>query len=441
MINFIIIFKNMKKNILWSIAICAIALFTASCGSTEVDELQSITLLPEVVKLTPGTTQRLTVQANPTSVKIDTKNIVWKSSNDSVAQVSSVGNITANNYGTANITATYSDGKNSFEATCQVNVVTYLETLEFTQCFPWFFTIPDSTDIREIKTSQKTYKCYRVMVDFLLFSDGLYMNNDLNYDGSEIGAVIEFTAPAYYGDTALNGEGNAAYFWADDWFVTTQSPWSADLQKVLGGDFHIGEPGKITDEAAYIGQANKFLEFINRPETEDLDTTAYRLFWEETEKYVTGSKMNIIYYNCDESGNNCGYRYYGSNRYVPNAFVNRAQVQIKSGERGASQYMGLIAYFYGEFTEIQGTYGWDITKDEATNKYVLASNELQTETFTLTNGTPKTSASTDDEDGVIGLQMVKESEMPIISQNPVLKEKFDKFMQEMDARNMIIKLN
>ena len=79
----------------------------------------SISISPSSVTLDEGDTYYLSVNFNPSNTS--NKSVTWSSNNTSVASVNSSGRITANNAGSATITATTTDGSNR-TATCRVTV-------------------------------------------------------------------------------------------------------------------------------------------------------------------------------------------------------------------------------------------------------------------------------------------------------------------------------
>ena len=94
---------------------------TATCQVTVVETpATGISLNKTTASLKATETVTLTATIKPSTAT--NKNVTWKSSNTSVATVSSTGVVTAKAVGTATITATTADGSNK-TATCQVTVV------------------------------------------------------------------------------------------------------------------------------------------------------------------------------------------------------------------------------------------------------------------------------------------------------------------------------
>ena len=94
---------------------------TATCQVTVVETpATGISLNKTTASLKATETVTLTATIKPSTAT--NKNVTWKSSNTSVATVSSTGVVTAKAVGTATITATTADGSN-LSATCKVTVV------------------------------------------------------------------------------------------------------------------------------------------------------------------------------------------------------------------------------------------------------------------------------------------------------------------------------
>lgn len=93
--------------------------FTASCIVTVNVPVTGVSLNKKSLELTAGKYETLTATVTPADA--DDKSVTWKSSNTSVATVSSSGKVTAVDGGKATITVTTVDG--SFTDTCEVTVI------------------------------------------------------------------------------------------------------------------------------------------------------------------------------------------------------------------------------------------------------------------------------------------------------------------------------
>ena len=92
---------------------------SASCAITVNQLATGISLNKTSATINNGETLQLTATVTPSNT--NNKNVTWKSSNTSVATVSSSGLVTAKGGGTATITASTADGSN-LRATCEVTV-------------------------------------------------------------------------------------------------------------------------------------------------------------------------------------------------------------------------------------------------------------------------------------------------------------------------------
>ncbi|MBQ9704758.1 MAG: Ig-like domain-containing protein [Paludibacteraceae bacterium] len=363
----------MKKNLVISAIALGIAALFAACnpGQSTSGALQGISINPESVELTTeNPTIRLTVVANPTTAKIDTKKVVWKSSDDSIATVNELGVVTAVDYGKANITASYTEGNETFEAVCPVTVLSYIESLKFTQCCFLNFEV-DSNDIRTIKSgSGQEYKCYRLNCHFRAFSEGFYYDETGHLSGSDVGSMITFDAPTYYGDSTLNGvdaSGNpiAAFFVLGAWQV---GPYNTKYEPT---DYHYdimtGAPGTIKT-AEYAKTLVGWTQKINNGEQiEEADI-------DELDKYIDGAGLHIWYYSsADES-----YRLAQGLSIVPDALVDGAVFYMGTSTKGTSTYMNKLDYSYAKYTPIEGNvWGLDATYDaNATPKFTVNSENI-----------------------------------------------------------------
>ena len=99
-----------------------------TCTVTVTTPVSSISLSQTSLNLIKGGTSTLTVTYNPTDA--DNRSVTWKSSNTSVATVSTSGKVTAITSGTATITATSANGKT---ATCTVTVTNPISGISLSQ--------------------------------------------------------------------------------------------------------------------------------------------------------------------------------------------------------------------------------------------------------------------------------------------------------------------
>lgn len=91
--------------------------FTDNTSQQSVIDVENVSLNKDSLILEEGATEQLKAAVTPADATY--RNIIWTSSNDSVATVDNSGNVTAKSVGTAVITATTKDGKS---AACTVTV-------------------------------------------------------------------------------------------------------------------------------------------------------------------------------------------------------------------------------------------------------------------------------------------------------------------------------
>ncbi|MCM1543810.1 MAG: Ig-like domain-containing protein [Ruminococcus sp.] len=103
--------------------------FKATCSVNSRRPLKGISFAKTSVTAEVGKTTKLSVTFNPKDAT--NKTLTWKSSNTSIAKVSSNGTVTGVKKGTAKITATSADG--SFKATCTVKVVKKVTSVKLNQ--------------------------------------------------------------------------------------------------------------------------------------------------------------------------------------------------------------------------------------------------------------------------------------------------------------------
>lgn len=107
-----------KLNLLYAVLISGIMVFS-SCKTTEEDtSVRSIALNKTEISLLPGAEEKLNYEIFPNNAV--NKSVTWKSSDSTVAKVSSTGLVTAVKPGNAVITVTTVE--NNFTATCAVSV-------------------------------------------------------------------------------------------------------------------------------------------------------------------------------------------------------------------------------------------------------------------------------------------------------------------------------
>ncbi len=181
----------MKKVLFFVFA--AIALVACGGEKNPTGKVESIAIAPTSLELTLGESKRLSLKVTPADAEKPT--VVWASSDESIATVSSKGTVTTFNYGNATITATANvDGK-ELKAECALSVVNELDALKFDRVALWtldqdnpytidywgakydennnIVTDPETGDtLRELRTDSV------YLASFMMLSDQLYLDGD-----------------------------------------------------------------------------------------------------------------------------------------------------------------------------------------------------------------------------------------------------------------------
>ena len=131
------------------------------------------------MSLAVGNTETLVATVTPSNAT--NKNVTWSSSNTSVATVDQNGKVTAKTVGTANITATTTDGTN-LTATCQVTVISLPSIVENT------ITIGNGT------VQDETVPIYNWQMGSYVGSECLYVKDQL----ADLKAGDKITSIAFY---------------------------------------------------------------------------------------------------------------------------------------------------------------------------------------------------------------------------------------------------
>ncbi len=158
-------------------------------------ELQSISLNANAAQMTVNDTMQLTVSYQPSNTTTD-KTVTWTTSDNSVAEVSDTGLVTAKGAGTASVTATVAG---RFTAVCEVTVGSGGQV------------VPSDAVTHNFTTDEKTSSFYTFSGDNLSTKysttyNGMSMNKSLKLNSN---GKVEFTAPAAGMLTLVFAPGNA----------------------------------------------------------------------------------------------------------------------------------------------------------------------------------------------------------------------------------------
>ncbi len=311
----------MKKSIIFSlIAMTFVAFTITGCDPQDkpgevTNTITNLTVKPAQLVLTPGESTRLAAMTEPAGANVAIK---WTSSNPDVASVSNNGTVTAEAIGQAKITAKAGD----FTATCEVTVKSVYETLNFTGAFVlnWDTTYSDKLDTLSAP-GWGPYVCKQALCHVELFTEGFYVNDELDLAGADKGAILSFDAPFDWAPAWCNG-GQPAYFILGKWYILSEYADSAYSN--VGYEASINQPafaGAISDymTAAYI----------------DKDQTRARQAIELAATQISGATLTTYEYHTKEEGySDDGY--YGS--AIPELFFGKGWVDINNNY-SASGYM------------------------------------------------------------------------------------------------------
>ncbi len=322
----------MKKIMNLKTMLGALVLLFAFTGCHKDPELQSITLKPTAITLSPNESVRLAVIIEPAELdgKIEVK---WTSSDESVATVSDNGTIKAIASGKANITATATTKSGDFKGVCEVTVKDYLETLNFTGAFVYDYDTLYSNKLDTLRSESwgdQFFVAKKVLCDVLVFSEGFYLSDEFEFAGADKGAILEFEAPFYWAPKWANN-GVGTIFTLGNWVISndyTQYPDSSD---------NVGRPYSI-DEANYIKAINTYVQdvFVKGERSQaqpDLIDAA---------RYISGATLKIYeYHSSTEEG-------YGSDGYyspfIPDMVIGEGAMKLEDTYTASKIMLGVTAH-------------------------------------------------------------------------------------------------
>ena len=241
----------MKKSIFAVLAIATV-LF-AGCKQEKKNPVTAIELRPAEFTLSPGGTTRLSLTVTPENAQYNSDDLVWASSDTTVAIVSANGTVTALNVGTANITVKLGD----ITGVSKLTVAEWIDNLTFTGVF---FGINDTTaygdKLDTIKSiSGSSYYVKKVDAFVMLFTAGFYLNDEYEFAGGNEGGVISSTAPIYWAPAWANGNDGSTIFVLGSWLISDRYDQTADsVTQVI-------YTGKTNDD--YLTNMHLFLDNIN----------------------------------------------------------------------------------------------------------------------------------------------------------------------------------
>ena len=379
----------MKKNFVYYLLVAMLLLALPACkkkengpggnggnggnGGENTSEVKSLKIgqSAEGLQLTVGETTRLSVTVDPS-----TATVTYKSSDESVVTVDDKANVVAVGVGEADIVATAGDKT----AECHVTVVSALDALTFTSAYVYVANGAKAWDEFEFTNSKGETAKYKLEeATFILFSEGLFLNEDGDYDGVEKGYVLRFTAPLV--------EDEKYWYCLGEWLVGTPSEayldsiakWQAEKKEKYGQDIPqefwldmMGAPGQV-DEANYLAKIKAFISGYNVWAEEgfpDESTAADNAYAElgAAAGLVSGATVSSLEYHTTAEGYSEN-GYYGSS--LPDAIVESMYAYLSGNATAPNQYMIGLDFMEAKIKFFDGIYGVDADVEEESQKIVV----------------------------------------------------------------------
>ncbi len=271
----------------------------------------------------------------------------WTSEDESVATVTSRGEITAEGYGTTNIVCTEASGA---KATCKVNVVTMLETFKsFPTASVAIPEVKDNTmyDLFKIKLDDMEdsvmVRAYLAETAIRLFSEGTYYaNGSGELTGPEMMAMMYIPAFVYYIDhttcpEAVEEGKHVINGLTSRYFETTMDTVANGLVP------------SIVNNEAYWTHITAAAEAWTNGDTQSY----YKECMLASSEGVTGAALTIYKYDAEDG--------YQPVSWMPDAIITRAKIGLIGNED--YEYM----YYVNGAVEIQpilGDYGLGVYVEE-----------------------------------------------------------------------------
>lgn len=387
----------MKKNLF--LTMLAVAAVLVGCektdnGSGTGTSGNRFEFRESVVTLTPGSKVRLALVDDSKA-----NDYVWTSSDTTVAQVSTAGVVTGVDYGEADITVV----SGTREATCRVQVKTYMETLTFPLALIYDLdtetlkSLPDTTVVR----GNDEYHCVWAIAEIRLCSEGFYVDNDREMTGADEVVMMTVYAPVLYDSV------QKAQFVLGDYEILPAADYKVEQNIAPGG----------IDEDAY-----KYYSEIAAK-----DYVAYEYYGDTTVigRLVTAWKymgncpyapMKYLYYSVGETEEDTGY--YGT--YYPFGYANSGVFALEANE--SLDYMCTVSYadIKASYWDDATFFGWIPTNEELPeNPDDLVWEYVGATDVTYAHGTLPTS----------GVKELKEVRVPVIKRDyPQMAAQMEKTM-------------
>lgn len=360
----------MKKVLFMAAAVLGLSLTFMGCdptnnggnnGGNSDATVTGLTVRPaELTLLVNDEPVRLSYVTEPEGVKV---NLVWESSDETVATVSEDGTVTPMGTGTANITATVKDTE--VKGVCQVKVTSLEENLVFTECYLGLTALDEANTFTFDHSSLGTIHAHVGLGRVQLFTEGMYFNASGNLDGAQQGGWIYFETPialAYANENTGNPNmaqfPNGVSFSLGDYYITNAEGTATKTYTMVNSDeqtievelpvdanglplTHIAYPTKVVNDT-FMYYMNAWLTNFN--EVGEMTEENYPDFAYAGIYGFEGPTLNLVQYVVDEEQQG-GYESYPDWlwTYVPNAIITGGEMFI-SGETGSSEHMSLLDY-------------------------------------------------------------------------------------------------
>lgn len=369
----------MKKLLFGALALLtAVSVMTSCKQNPEEPKGEDLTLSKTSVKMAitvydsekgdVANTDRFTITPKEGTYEISASVndiVTWKIAKNVVT-------LTAMNIGKTQLTITETTSKKT--ATYDVEVLSVLESLSFTQATVAYYqgeeylATLDTVDSVFIWTNpdkeQVALRAFLVDVDLHLFSDGFYVNDEGEYDGAAVGYIAVFPGKAWYAPKGLNTDRGF-----DESATITTGIWKTNKEmtkaKVLA-------PGTYTNgELAFehVKQAiASFNDYIasDYESVSDLENFQNEMTTADTLAFKGGRLVRFTYMSED----------YGID-FIPAALIPEAQMQLAWNDK--SMYMYNVPAVQMTIQPINGDNGWGVKveRNEITNEYTLMSEGFE----------------------------------------------------------------
>ncbi len=283
--------------------------------------------------------------------------------------------LTAQKIGTTELTIASTSTTST--AVLPVQVVSEIESLSFTQATVSYYNGADylatldtvDSVFSYVGDDNKTHYLRAFLVDATveLFSDGLYINDDQDMAGAEVGYVANFPAKAFYAPEGMNddrGFTGAAAVSTGLWSTQT----SAKSHAMKGGYLD------VDSEEAAMDHIKAAINYWNAYQTggteEDLKNFQLEMALADTTAFK-GAKLIKYTYSA--------YFNDYSMTFMPAGIVNAGLLQMAYNE--ASMYMYSVPAAEMYINVVNGDYGWGVyvEQNEISKEITLLSTNFEVE--------------------------------------------------------------